>query len=270
MYVDKKLLAKTKYRFDDYPSYIQSKLLHKDYYKPQTSEEIKKFWKGIEKLVKQYAYRLGNQYNVDQEELIQQAFIFTVELINKYQPAFHCDLIYSKNCNTGCKFWKSCNKQEIFGWQVFKLKPYLFCNLYQQMRYYSQKSYTYSSRFFNLDFGSEGDDSDDTTESIILNSMSDKKIMSNFVDRKLISNILEESLDDVIKSCKSTKREVGVLFFKKNVSEKKIHEVLGKSQSTINTHISAIKAQVLKHPKVINLLKDLEKDGIAISSILND
>lgn len=269
MHVDKKKLAKQKFKHSDYPSYIQQKINHPDYRKPQTREEMREFWKGIEKLIKQYAYRLSKQYYIDQEELIQQSYIFVTELLSKYQPAFPCDVVFSNQCNSTCKFWADCHKQEFFGWQTYKLKPYLFSNIYQQMRYYSQKHFRHQKKLFDLDFSQEGSDYSDTSEAV-LTSISDKRNMTGYVERKLLSETLVDVLDEVLESCKPTKKEVGVLFFKESVSEKKIHELLGKSQSTVNTHISAIKQQVIKHPKIVEFLDSLEEDDISISDLLND
>lgn len=268
MFVDKKILASKKFKDCEYPSYIKDKIDTNNFKKPTNQEQMRKFWKSIERLIQKYSFRFSNQYNIDQEELTQQSFLFVVELLNKYQPAFHCDYIYSKVCNSRCPLWKKCRKQEFFGWQTYELKPYLFANIRLKMLDFSQQYYKKQKKLFDLDFSS--DTSDNDSSDMVFSTIKNKKSMEGIVERKLLTEVLDVALVDVLSICKGTKKLVGELFFLESYSEKQIHEKIDKSQSTINTHISMLKKQVINHPKVQDLLISLKTNGVTIDDILGD
>lgn len=267
MFVNKKELAIKKYLFKEYPSFIQDFIDSDKFKKPESKEDIKKFWGGINRLIKQYAYRLVNRYKVDYEDLVQESFIFVVELLKKYKPAFHCDYIYQTPCNSKCPFWKSCKKQEFFGWQIYELKPYLFYNIRLKMLDYCQKVQRKNKKYYDLDFISEENSS---ASDLLISNLSEKKSMSGFVERKILSEYIDKVLDEILLNIKSTKKEVGILYFKKLFTEKQIHKILNKSQSTINTHISSLKKDIRSHPMILTLLRNFSEYGVTIDDIFNE
>lgn len=246
-------------------------LSDKKHQKPINDKELAELWDSSYPLIVKYSVRISEQYNSDIEELIQEAYLFYLKIIEEFSAASCCIYKHSDVCNPTCQFWNDClYKYAAFGWDIWEVKPVLYKKLYHKMRYYAQRHFTYNNRLFDSNvLKSDSDDVDSVVESISYQNSYQKNSPSDILERKSISERLHKALDDLIETqFRSTKKEVAVLYFKQGFDEKDIYKVLNKSQSTINSHLSAIKYQIRNHPDIVEMVEEFKNLGISEAELV--
>lgn len=259
------------------PDEVRCAFLDPKHQRPTNQKQKIALWKDVERLIFSYANRLSSHYGVEYDDTIQEAYIFFEQLLTDYEPLYK-RLMRESDLNEDAKKFSRIYTYDENGvgwaWKLYRIKPYIFSKIYTRIKNYVQKTWRHHQKSADLENrnDSSGDPGDLSgvlfDNAIYRNSLGGQVSSYLQVERKMLNDELEDALDDLIVDYRSTKKDVAELFFKNGLSEKQIYKILGKSQSTINSHIATIKRHLQTHPKVVSMVQEFDELGISAIEVL--
>lgn len=253
-----------------------ARAFHSDIYrKPSTVRDKLDTWGRIEKQVFLYAKQSSDRYEVEFEDLLQEAYILYEKVLEKYQPLYYRKMRETDLSEDPVKFSRIYTYDENgqgWAWKLYRLEPYLCTNLNKQVLNHAQKLYrkdikTYSSKRW---VGDDGESFETAFESLVYHwsdamTTTDKGFSG--IERKLLQEKVAELLTGLARNYNQLRREIADYYYNQDLSEEVIAELVEKPKSTVNSHLAAIRRDIRSHSGVQKILSEFEELGITRQDI---
>lgn len=256
--------------YADLPPIVYDKLMEKAR-RPRNQKELYELWLKFERVSYHYAIRLGSMYSYsDIEDIVQQSFLFFVDLIKSYIPLYHRKMLPKDYTQDPSKHRRIYTYDPDYAWKIYEIEPYITTNLYQRIRHYVQRANKVQSRNeyyptdsserlkdFEVDVYHKSQGNEQERFEVTYDRLSFEERLNKILKKHILSKVEHGN----------PKYLAGKFCFIYGFDDWEASKLLGRSKNTINSHLNALKCDLRSIPEVIEIIDEFHRTGLRASDI---